>query len=102
MRGGDMNLVIDTSILIAVIANEPVKGKLTAVTQQADLIAPGSVHWEVGNALSAMMRRKRISGEQAAKALLSYQQIPIRLSLYRLMNPFSWLINSESMHMTHT
>ncbi len=73
-----MDIVIDTSVVIAVIANEPVKEALVELTTGADLIAPHSVHWEVGNALSAMLRRERIKIEQAIQAVQIYQQIPIR------------------------
>jgi predicted nucleic acid-binding protein len=71
-------MVIDTSAIIAVIANEPEKEALVELTTGADLIAPRSVHWEIGNAFSAMLRRKRIKVEQAIQAVKLYQQIPIR------------------------
>jgi len=73
-----MDIVVDTSIIIAVLANEPEKEALVEVTTGADLIAPRSVHWEIGNAFSAMLRRKRIRLEQAIQAVQLYQQIPIR------------------------
>ena len=60
-----MDIVIDTSAIIAVIANEPEKEALVELTTGADLIAPRSVHWEIGNAFSAMLRRERIKVEQA-------------------------------------
>lgn len=41
-------------------------------------MAPASVHWEIGNALSAMLKRERISLEQVTSALKAYEQIPIR------------------------
>ena len=44
----------------------------------ADLLAPGSVHWEVGNALSAMLKRARASASQVDRALAAYGQIPLR------------------------
>jgi predicted nucleic acid-binding protein len=66
-------------LIIAVIANEPEKEALVEVTTGADLIAPHSVHWEIGNAFSAMLRRERIRLEQAIQAVQLYQQIPIRL-----------------------
>jgi len=72
------DIVIDTSAIIAVIAGEPERAMLIEHTQGADLIAPPSVHWEIGNALSAMFKRQRISLAQALKALSVYQQIPIR------------------------
>jgi predicted nucleic acid-binding protein len=54
--------------------------RLRAVVAElsADLIAPHSVHWEIGNAFSAMLRRERIKVEQAIQAVKLYQQIPIR------------------------
>ncbi|MBC8448595.1 MAG: type II toxin-antitoxin system VapC family toxin [Chloroflexi bacterium] len=73
-----MNIVVDTSVIIAVIANEPEKDVLIELTQGNDLIAPHSVHWEIGNAFSAMLRRKRITVEQALNAVEVYRRIPIR------------------------
>jgi predicted nucleic acid-binding protein len=73
-----MNIVIDTSAIIAVITNEPERPKLIEATIGFDLIAPQSVHWEVGNAFSAMFKRKRLSIEQAEQAIESYQKIPIK------------------------
>jgi predicted nucleic acid-binding protein len=73
-----MNLVIDTSVLIAVLVSEPERTQIIRQTEGYDLIAPGSVHWEIGNALAAMMKRKRITYEQVRTTLLSYEKIPIR------------------------
>jgi len=39
-----MNIVIDASVIIAVIANEPEKETLIELTKGANLIAPYSVH----------------------------------------------------------
>jgi predicted nucleic acid-binding protein len=74
-----VDLVIDTSALIAVIANEPEKPSLVEQTTGAVLLAPHSVHWEIGNAFSAMLKRQRITIDQARSALAVYRQIPLRL-----------------------
>ncbi|MBM4054133.1 MAG: type II toxin-antitoxin system VapC family toxin [Planctomycetes bacterium] len=74
-----MNIVIDTSAVIAVIANEPEKQRLIELTSGVDIIAPQSVHWEVGNAFSAMFKRKQATLAQVRKAINIYRQIPIRL-----------------------
>ena len=74
-----MKIVVDTSAIIAVIANEPNKPKIIEATRGADLLAPASVHWEIANAFSAMLKRQRITLEDALKAITVYQQIPIRL-----------------------
>lgn len=71
-------MVIDTSVVIAVIANEPEKKAITEQTTGANLLAPASVHWEIGNAFSAMLKRQRVTLEQVRKAVVVYHQIPIR------------------------
>jgi len=73
-----MALVVDTSVILAVVLNEPTKAVLIRLTTGADLIAPLSLHWKIGNALSAMLKRKRITEEEAQHALVEYQKIPIR------------------------
>lgn len=73
-----MNVVIDTSVLIAVLTDEPERQKLIQTTRGVDLIAPPSVHWEVGNALAAMLKRNRINREQVRVVLNAYEEIPIR------------------------
>jgi predicted nucleic acid-binding protein len=74
-----MNIVVDTSIIVAVLLNEPIKSSLIEVTSKATLYAPASLHWEIGNALSAMFKQKRLSLDQAQKALRSYSQITLNL-----------------------
>jgi predicted nucleic acid-binding protein len=71
-------IVIDTSAIVAVITDAPEKAALIEITQDAELVAPASVHWEIGNAFSAMMRRGRMSSELVARAIEIYQLIPIR------------------------
>lgn len=75
----DTDLVVDTSTVIAVIANEPEKPWLITKSQGYDLIAPRSLSWEIGNAFSAMIKRGRVTLEQATAAVEIYDQIPIDL-----------------------
>ena len=73
------NIVVDASVLIAIVTNEPKKKELIELTRNVDLIAPHSIHWEIGNAFSAMLKRNRISVTDAIKAMRVYQKIPIRM-----------------------
>ncbi|MBI1939719.1 MAG: type II toxin-antitoxin system VapC family toxin [Ignavibacteriales bacterium] len=73
-----MLLTIDTSIIIAVITNESSKNKIITASLGYELIAPESLHWEIGNAFSAMLKRKRVTLEQAKEAINYYEQIAIR------------------------
>ncbi len=75
----DTDLAVDTSTVIAVIANEPEKSLLIAKTQGYELFAPRSLYWEIGNAFSAMIKRGRITLEQAKTAIEIYEQIPLNL-----------------------
>src|SRR5207245_3707006 len=79
-----MELVVDTSAIIAVLVREPLRAALIDVTAGADLLAPPSVHWEVGNAFSAMFKRQRLSLRQAQRALSAYREIAIRFSVVAL------------------
>ena len=74
-----MDVVIDTSAVIAVITNEPEEAEIGRYIEGASLFAPLSLHWEVGNAFSAMFRRRRISLDQATEAISNYQQLPLQL-----------------------
>ncbi|MBN2498000.1 MAG: type II toxin-antitoxin system VapC family toxin [Deltaproteobacteria bacterium] len=73
-----MLLVVDTSALVAVLVSEPQRSALVHATRGAELVAPASVHWEVGNAMTALMKRRRINLSRARKALTAYAAIPIR------------------------
>lgn len=81
-----MKFVVDASVIIAVIANEPEKEQLIEITKGADLLAPASIHWEIGNAFSAMIKRRRVSLEHALDAIEIYRQIPIRFTEVELEN----------------
>ena len=72
-----MVITIDTSALIAVIGNEDSKQKIIEITKGCSLCAPMSVHWEIGNALSAMFKRRSSNIEFAKQALAAYREIPI-------------------------
>ena len=73
-----MDIVIDTSALIAVIVDEPERKKIIEITKGNTLIGPGSIPWEIGNAFSAMFKRNRIDLDEAKRGLEIFNSIPIR------------------------
>lgn len=73
-----MTIVVDTSVIVAVVLNEASKRELIRLTTGAELLAPMSLHWEIGNALAAMLKRKRLTLIEAQQALIEYQKIPLR------------------------
>lgn len=72
--------MIDTSAILAVIGEQPEKTDLVRLTRGATLVAPASVHWEVGNALSAMFKRRAIGIKDALQLLDAYAAIPIHMA----------------------
>ncbi len=73
-------VVIDTSAVIAVVANEASKPALIRLTEGVELISSSSLPAEMGNAFSAMFKRRRISLVEAKVAIETYKRIPIRLT----------------------
>lgn len=75
-----MDIVIDTSALVAVIVGEPEKEQIVNLTSGHTLIGPGSIPWEVGNAFSAMLKQNRLTLDEANKGIAIFQGIPVRYS----------------------
>ncbi|NNF97757.1 MAG: type II toxin-antitoxin system VapC family toxin [Desulfobacteraceae bacterium] len=73
-----MDLVVDTSALIAVIVGEPERKKIIDFTSGNSLIGPGSIPWEIGNAFSAMFKQDRITLKEAQKGISIFNSIPLR------------------------
>lgn len=78
-------IVTDTSVILAVVLGEPARERLIQLTKGAALIAPPSLIWEMGNALSAMMRRRRLSWEEAFQAWQFAAHIPVRMAEIDIM-----------------
>jgi predicted nucleic acid-binding protein len=74
-----MRIAVDTSAIIAVIADEPERAKLIELTRGSTIVVPPSVKWEIGNAFSAMMKRTRVSLDQAIEAIDIYQEISMEI-----------------------
>jgi predicted nucleic acid-binding protein len=73
-----MDVIIDTSALIAVIVGEPERNRIVEITTGNTLIGPGSIPWEIGNAFSAMFKKNRLTLKEAQKGLAIFQSIPLR------------------------
>jgi len=73
-----MDIVIDTSALIAVIVAEPEKLEIVKQTTGHTLIGPGSIPWEIGNAFSAMLKQRRLDVVAAKKGIDIFESIPLR------------------------
>ena len=71
-----------------VIEAEPERDAISATTGHA-LIGPGSIPWEVGNAFTAMIKRRRIEIADAQRGLEIFASIPVRYVEVDLVNALS-------------
>ncbi len=74
-----MVLVVDTNIFLAVALEEPEKNRIIDLTSGCDVVAPEILPYEIGNALSAMLKRKSLSEHEAVFVLHAIQAIAVRL-----------------------
>jgi predicted nucleic acid-binding protein len=74
-----VQIVVDASALLAVLLDEAHREGVVEGTAGATLCAPASLPWEMGNALSASLKRRRFSLEVAQAAAATFEGIPIRL-----------------------
>jgi len=74
-----MKIVADTNTFIAVTLNEPEKKKIIQLTEGHDLIAPDVLPFEIGNALTAMMKKGALKKNEVTAAWEVVRQIPVDL-----------------------
>jgi len=74
-----VKIIADTNTFIAVSLNEPEKDSIIQLTQGHDLIAPDVLPFEIGNALTAMMKKSSLKKEDVISAWEVVQQIPVDL-----------------------
>jgi predicted nucleic acid-binding protein len=73
-------IAVDTSAILGVLLGEPSRPALVAATEGCSLISAPSLPWEIGNALIAGVRKRRLTGEMVRGAWESFGRIPVRLT----------------------
>ncbi|VEN73651.1 putative nucleic acid-binding protein, contains PIN domain [Candidatus Desulfarcum epimagneticum] len=74
-----VKIIADTNTFLAVALNEPEKSEIIKLTIGHDLIAPDVLPFEIGNALSAIFKMRRIDFDEVLAAWDSVQEIPVEL-----------------------
>jgi predicted nucleic acid-binding protein len=72
------NVVIDTSAILAVLLDEPERQSVVEATMGTVVCAPASLCWEVGNAATAGVKRRRLTHERARQLVTDFEQVTIR------------------------
>jgi predicted nucleic acid-binding protein len=74
-----MNITADTNTFIAVALNEPEKDMIVRLTVGCDLVAPEVLPFEIGNALTAMMKKNILRADEVASSWEFVQDISVDL-----------------------
>lgn len=80
-----MLITIDTSAILSTLVNEAHKKQIIRVTKDCDLQSPASLDAEIGNALSAMIKRNRLTLNEAQEVIEQFDRIPIRRTSIRFL-----------------
>jgi len=73
-----MDILLDASAIMAVILNEQNRGKVIKLTENAALLSPEAISFEIGNALINLFKKRKITEEKLLEAYKTYISIPIR------------------------
>lgn len=74
-----MRMVVDANVFLAVALNEKERGEIIELTRGWALAAPEVLPFELGNALSALMRRGLLSLKEAQSAWRTCSTIAVEL-----------------------
>jgi len=74
-----MNILLDASAIMAIILNEPNRGSVIGLTENAILLSPEVISFEIGNALISIYKRRKITEEELMEAYRNYTLIPLRI-----------------------
>ena len=74
-----MKLVVDVNVVIAAVMGEPERDWAVEVTRGNEAIGPRSFPFEIGNALTRLVKRKRLPPENIENAWLAASRFKILL-----------------------
>ena len=74
-----MDILLDASAIMAVILNEPNRGRVIKLTENAMLLSSEVISFEIGNALVNLYKRQKISEQGLFEAYQNFASIPLRI-----------------------
>ena len=63
-----MKVVVDASVILAVVMGEPERDWAIAVTRDSEAFGPRSLPFEIGNALTSLVKRRRLPADNLENA----------------------------------
>ena len=73
-----MEIILDACAIMAVIVKEPERDLVIELTQNAIIVSPNMVSYEIANALTKMVKKKIIEKERMINAYSYFEKIPIK------------------------
>ena len=73
-----MEIIMDACAIMAVIVKEPERDLVIKLTQDAVMVSPNMVAYEIANALTKMMKKKVIEKERMINAYNYFKEIPVK------------------------
>ena len=73
------DILIDASAIMAIILNEPNRDMIIKLTNDAMLLSPEVIPFEIGNALVNLYRRQKLSKEKVLEAYAIFITMPLKL-----------------------
>jgi predicted nucleic acid-binding protein len=74
-----MEILLDASAIMAVIADEPESNIVINYTRNAIIVSPNIISFEIANGLTRMMKKKIIDTKEKMITLIrNFQRIPIK------------------------
>jgi predicted nucleic acid-binding protein len=73
-----MEILMDACAIMAVIVKEPERDLVIQLTQDAEMVSPDMISYEIANALAKMMKKKIIEKERMVNAFAYFKRIPIK------------------------
>lgn len=74
-----MEIVADTNIFLAVALDGPERKRILQLTSGTAAAAPEILPYEIGNALSAMVKRQKLTESEALQVEQSAMRVAVRL-----------------------
>lgn len=73
------DIVIDSSCVLSFLLNQEGSKKVVSIVGENQLVAPSCLPFEIGNAISKLIKRKLISVYEGVSVFHEFARIPIRL-----------------------
>ena len=88
-----MEILLDTSIIISVLLNEQTKPFILKNCEGHDLYCSSSIFAELGNAFSALFKKKLLNLNEAKNAIALFYEMNLRVESFNVTSALRYAMN---------